>query len=83
MSGQLLNAIAANDALLLVVRAFEDDLVAHAYDTVHAERDLSVMETELILIDMTVVDRGWSAWPGATGGTTGTSAWLEESSCAD
>lgn len=57
ISGPLLNAIAANDALLLVVRAFEDELVAHPHDTVDAGRDLDEMEAELILLDMVVVER--------------------------
>jgi ribosome-binding ATPase len=57
LSGPLLNAIAANDALMLVVRAFDDEGVPHPDTTVDAARDLDVMEAELILNDMTVVDR--------------------------
>ncbi len=57
ISGPLLNAIAANEALLLVVRAFEDEGVPHPDDTVDPVRDLEIMEAELILNDMTVVDR--------------------------
>ena len=57
ISGPLLNAIAANDALLLVVRAFEDEGVPHPDNTIDPARDLEVMEAELILNDMTVVDR--------------------------
>lgn len=57
LSGPLLNAIAANDALMLVARGFEDESVAHPDDSVDAARDLVVMETELILNDMTTIDR--------------------------
>lgn len=57
ISGLLLNAIAANEALLLVARAFEDESVPHPEDTVDAARDLMMMESELILNDMTTVDR--------------------------
>jgi ribosome-binding ATPase len=57
ISGPLLNAIAANDALMLVVRAFEDEGVPHPDDTVDPARDLSTMEAELILNDMTTIDR--------------------------
>jgi GTP-binding protein YchF len=57
ISGPLLNAIAANDALMLVARAFEDEAVSHPDDSVDAARDLETMESELILNDMTVIDR--------------------------
>lgn len=57
ISGPLLNAIAANEALMLVVRAFEDEGVPHPEDTVDPARDLMIMETELILNDMTIIDR--------------------------
>lgn len=56
-SGPLLNAIAANDALMLVVRAFEDENVPHPDGSIDPARDLQVMESELILNDMTIVDR--------------------------
>ncbi|NJN81015.1 MAG: redox-regulated ATPase YchF [Caldilineaceae bacterium] len=57
LSGPLLNAIAANEALMLVVRAFEDENVAHPDNSVDPLRDLVAMETDLILNDMTVLDR--------------------------
>lgn len=57
ISGALLNAIAANEALMLVARGFEDDGVPHPDDTIDAARDLETMESELILNDMTVIDR--------------------------
>ncbi len=57
LSGPLLNAIAANDALLLVVRAFDDENVPHPDDRIDPARDLEAMESELMLNDMTVIDR--------------------------
>src|SRR4051812_7423699 len=57
LSGPLLNAIAANDALMLVARAFEDEGVLHPDNSIDAARDLEIMESELILNDMTVIDR--------------------------
>ncbi len=57
LAGPLLNAIAANEALLLVVRAFEDENVPHPEDTVDPARDIEVMEGELMLSDMAVIDR--------------------------
>ncbi len=57
ISGPLLNAIAANDALMLVVRAFVDEGVPHPDESIDPARDLIAMETELILNDMTIIDR--------------------------
>ena len=57
ISGPLVNAMAANDALMLVARAFEDETVPHPDDSIDPARDLMVMEAELILNDMTTVDR--------------------------
>jgi GTP-binding protein YchF len=57
LSGALLNAIAANDALMLAARAFEDETVLHPEDSVDPVRDLAMMEEELILSDMTVIDK--------------------------
>jgi GTP-binding protein YchF len=57
ISGPLLNAIAANDALMLVARGFENAAVPSPDNTVDAARDLAAMEAELILNDMTTIDR--------------------------
>ncbi len=56
IGGALLNAIAANDALMLVARAFEDEGVPNPENSVDPVRDLAMMEGELILNDMTVID---------------------------
>jgi len=57
MDGNLLNQIVQNDALLHVVRAFEDENVPHIEETVDPARDLQILDTELILSDLAVVER--------------------------
>ncbi len=42
ISGQLLNQLAQMDGFLLVVRAFENDLVMHPSGSVNAKRDAEV-----------------------------------------
>jgi GTP-binding protein YchF len=57
MDGNLLNQIVQNDALLHVVRAFEDPNVPHIEETVDPQRDLDILDTELILSDLAVIER--------------------------
>jgi hypothetical protein len=45
------------DALAHVVRAFRDDSIPHAEGTVDPARDVSTMETELVLADHTIAER--------------------------
>jgi len=54
--GVLLNAINQNDALLHVVRAFEDDTIPHAEGSVNPQRDLEALDTELLLSDLMIVE---------------------------
>ena len=54
--GPLLNAIAANDALLLVGRAFHDPNVPHPNDRVDPAEDLAELETEFLLNDMVTIE---------------------------
>ncbi len=56
-SPALLNAIAVNDALLHVVRAFRDDAIPHIRGSVDPARDLRDLDAELILADLGVVER--------------------------
>ncbi|MCB0090477.1 MAG: redox-regulated ATPase YchF [Caldilineaceae bacterium] len=65
ISGPLLNAIAANDALLLVVRAFEDESVPHPDNSVNPARDLANMEAEFILNDMSIIEKRLERLAGA------------------
>ncbi|NLD72054.1 MAG: redox-regulated ATPase YchF [Chloroflexi bacterium] len=54
---QTLNALSRCDALVLVVRAFENDQVPHPDGAVDAARDLASLRLELILSDLTIVER--------------------------
>ena len=57
ISGQLLNQIAQMDALIHVVRCFEDESVAHASGSVNPSRDIVAMNSELLLNDLIAVER--------------------------
>jgi ribosome-binding ATPase YchF (GTP1/OBG family) len=45
------------DGLLIVLRAFEDESVAHPAGSVDAARDLAAVEDELLLNDLIIVER--------------------------
>lgn len=55
-SGPLLNAMAANDALMLVARSFVDESVPHPDDTIDPVRDLATVEAEFVLNDMATIE---------------------------
>jgi GTP-binding protein YchF len=57
ISGQLLNQLAQMDGFLLVIRAFESDLVMHPSGSVNAKRDVESMLSELLLNDLIAVER--------------------------
>jgi GTP-binding protein YchF len=57
LSGPLLNAIAQNDALLHVVRAFEDVAIPHPAGSVNPARDLAALDFELLFSDLVIVER--------------------------
>jgi len=57
LSGKYLNVLQAADALLLVVRTFNDPAVPLAQETVDPGRDLYAMLDELTLADLLVMDR--------------------------
>lgn len=65
ISGHLLNAIAANDALMLVVRAFEDENIPHPLNSVDPARDLATMEAEFILNDQGTLENRLERLSGA------------------
>jgi GTP-binding protein YchF len=56
LSGELMNAIANNDALLHVVRAFEDIHVPHPLESVNPQRDVEILDTELTLSDLSKIE---------------------------
>ena len=57
LSGSLLNAVSQNDALLHVVRAFEDERVPHVAGSVDPVRDLTSLDFEFIFCDLLIVER--------------------------
>lgn len=57
ISGQLLNQLNQMDALILVVRAFENDNVAHPNGSINPLRDVDTMTSELLLNDLIAVER--------------------------
>jgi len=54
---QLLAQLRNADALLVVVRAFSNDSVAHPLVSIDPERDLELISTELLLADLAVAER--------------------------
>jgi len=56
LSGELINAIANNDALLHVVRVFQDETVPHPLETTDPGRDISILDAELSLSDLSKIE---------------------------
>ncbi|MCL4535451.1 MAG: redox-regulated ATPase YchF [Bacteroidetes bacterium] len=56
-AGQHLAYLRNSDALLIVVRAFASDVVAHPLGPLDPQRDLEVISTELLLADLGVVEK--------------------------
>ncbi len=57
LSGPLLNTISQSDALLHVVRAFEDPDVPHVEGSVNPRRDIEIVDAELLLSDLIIIER--------------------------
>ena len=57
LGNQFLSHIREVDAVLHLVRLFEDTDVSHALEGVDPERDIGVVETELVLADAASVDK--------------------------
>jgi hypothetical protein len=57
ISGPLLNTLSQMDGFIHVVRAFTNPSVPHSAGGVDPHRDLSTMETDLILNDLILVER--------------------------
>jgi GTP-binding protein YchF len=56
LSGELINAISNNDALLHVVRVFEDENVPHPLGKINPARDIAMLDTELSLTDLSKIE---------------------------
>jgi hypothetical protein len=57
IGGQFLNYLSNADALLQVVRAFEDENVPHVDSSIDPKRDIATMDLELVFSDLTIIDR--------------------------
>jgi len=57
ISGQFLNYLSNADALLHVVRAFEDENVPHLDGTINPKRDIATMNLELVFSDLAIIER--------------------------
>ncbi len=57
LSGQLLGHLAQADALVHVVRAFEDPNVPHPQETVDPMRDIETLNLELAFSDMSLIEK--------------------------
>ncbi|MFN8454390.1 MAG: redox-regulated ATPase YchF [Anaerolineae bacterium] len=64
LSGELMNAIGVNDALLHVVRVFSDDNIPHPLNNLNPARDIEVLDAELTLSDLSKIENRLSRLEG-------------------
>ena len=57
ISGQFLNYLSNADALLHVVRAFENDNVPHIQGDINPKRDIASMNLELVFSDLAIIEK--------------------------
>lgn len=57
LGNQFLSHIRATNAIVQVVRAFDDSNITHVDDTADPARDIEVINTELVLADLQTVDK--------------------------
>jgi hypothetical protein len=57
ISGQFLSYLNNADALIHVVRAFEDDNVPHISGSIDPKRDIATMNLELVFSDLAIIER--------------------------
>lgn len=55
-ASQFLTKVRTNDALLHVVRAFEDEAVPHVEDSIDPARDVQILEEEFMFADMAFLE---------------------------
>jgi GTP-binding protein YchF len=56
-AGKFINDLARMDALIHVVRAFEDETVPHPEVTIDPERDIATMDLELAFADLAIIEK--------------------------
>ena len=71
LSPAFLNYIAQVDALLHVVRAFEDPGVPHSQDAVDPRRDIETVDLELAFSDLAIIERRLQRLQGEIGKLAG------------
>jgi ribosome-binding ATPase len=71
LSPAFLNYISQVDALLHVVRAFEDPNVPHPQETVDPRRDIETVDLELAFSDLAIIERRLQRLNGEIGKTAG------------
>ena len=57
ISGKFLNYLSNANALLHVVRAFEDENVPHTEGSINSQRDIATMDIELVFSDLAIIER--------------------------
>jgi len=57
VGGELLNYLTTADALLQVVRAFEDNQVPHPEGSIEPKRDIASLDLELAISDLSIIER--------------------------
>ncbi len=62
LGNQFLSHIRETDAIVNVVRCFEDDNVIHVAGKVDPIADIEVIQTELCLADLATVEKGLARW---------------------
>ena len=57
IEGEFLNYLTTADALLQVVRAFEDEKLPHPEGSINPKRDIANLDLELAFSDLTIIER--------------------------
>jgi GTP-binding protein YchF len=57
IEGEFLNYLTTADALLQVVRAFEDEQLPHPEGSINPKRDIANLDLELAFSDLTIIER--------------------------
>jgi len=57
LGGEFLNYLTTADALLQVVRSFEDDKVPHPEGSIDPKRDMASLDLELTISDLAIIER--------------------------
>ncbi len=57
ISGQFLNYLSNADAILHVVRSFENENVPHVQGDINPKRDIATMNLELVFSDLAIIDK--------------------------